>query len=91
MSTKKQEQSELNGPDLEQTQKVAVFPKDLNKLYLSLLEDTPLLEEEDEGLYRQIFDAVVADLKPQSFLEWIDAKDYADKIFEERQLQESGH
>jgi hypothetical protein len=32
MSTKKQEQSELNGPDLEQTQKVAVFPKDLNKL-----------------------------------------------------------
>ena len=89
MSTKKQEQSELNGPDLEQTQKVVVFPKDLNKLYLSLLEDTPLLEEEDEGLYRQIFDAVVADLKPQSFLEWIDAKDYADKIFEERRYKKA--
>jgi len=89
MSTKKQEQSELNGPDLEQTQKVAVFPKDLNKLYLSLLEDTPLLKEEDKRLYRQIFDAVVADLKPQSFLEWIDAKDYADKIFEERRYKKA--
>jgi len=48
-----------------------------------------LLKEEDKRLYRQIFDAVVADLKPQSFLEWIDAKDYADKIFEERRYKKA--
>jgi hypothetical protein len=52
-----------------------------------LLEQAPILEDEDQELYNQIHNAVFDDVRPQTFLEKLTAKDFADKVFEEVRLK----
>jgi hypothetical protein len=51
--------------------------------YHTLLEQAPILEDEDQELYDQIHSAVFDDVRPQTFLEKLAVKDFADKVFEE--------
>ena len=55
--------------------------------YRTLLEQAPFLEDEDQELYNQIHNAVFDDVRPQTFLEKLAAKDFADKVFEEVRLK----
>jgi hypothetical protein len=55
--------------------------------YRTLLEETPILEDEDKELYNQIHNAVFDDVRPQTFLEKLAVKDFADKVFEELRLK----
>jgi hypothetical protein len=55
--------------------------------YRTLLEQAPILEDEDQELYKQIHNAVFDDVRPQTFLEKLAAKDFADKVFEELRLK----
>jgi hypothetical protein len=55
--------------------------------YRTLLEQAPILEDEDQELYKQIHDAVFEDVRPQTFLEKLAVKDFADKVFEELRLK----
>jgi hypothetical protein len=43
----------------------------------------PLLEGEDPKRYLRLRAAIVRDLKPKTALEWINAKDHIDKVWEE--------
>jgi len=71
-------------PALERKQNGSVAKASASdKCYIKLLEKTLLLDDEDEKLYAQLHDAVFDDVKPQSFLEKIAAKDLVDKIFGE--------
>jgi hypothetical protein len=58
-----------------------------NSCYRALLEQAPILEDEDQELYKQIHNAVFDDVRPQTFLEKLAAKDFADKVFEELRLK----
>jgi hypothetical protein len=55
--------------------------------YRTLLEQAPILKNEDQELYKQIHDAIFEDVRPQTFLEKLAAKDFADKVFEEVRLK----
>jgi hypothetical protein len=55
--------------------------------YRALLEQAPILEDEDQELYNQIHNAVFDDVRPQTFLEQLAVKDFADKVFEELRLK----
>ncbi len=46
-------------------------------------DEPPLLENESEFFYNELWDAVVADVKPATFLEFVAVKDYVDKLHEE--------
>jgi hypothetical protein len=54
-----------------------------------LIDDAPLLESEDEALYKLIYRTVVDECKPQSFLDLIEVKDYVDKLWEEQRYKKS--
>jgi hypothetical protein len=82
MEDQSQVEIEYLAPALERKQNGAKA-SDSDKCYLKLLEKTLLLDDEDEKLYAQLHDAVFDDVKPQSFLEKIAAKDLVDKIFGE--------
>ena len=76
---------EDQAPTLEHRQDVSVAKASAShKCYLKLLEQTRILDDEDEKLYDQLHRAVYDDVKPQSFLEKIAVKDLVDKLFEER-------
>jgi hypothetical protein len=47
--------------------------------FISFLETTSLLEDEDGDAYQQVFDAIVAETDARSFLRLVAAKDYTDK------------
>ena len=55
--------------------------------YRTLLEQAPILEDEDQELYDQIHNAFFEDVRPQTFLEKLAVKDFADKVFEELRLK----
>jgi hypothetical protein len=82
MEDQPQVEIEYLAPALERKQNGAKASAS-DKCYLKLLEKTLLLDDEDEKLYAQLHDAVFDDVKPQSFLEKIAAKDLVDKIFGE--------
>jgi hypothetical protein len=66
----------------------AASPADVDSsCYRALLEQAPILEDEDQELYKQIHNAVFEDVRPQTFLEQLAAKDFADKVFEELRLK----
>ena len=54
---------------------------------ISFLEETSLLDEEDEDSYQDVFKTVLNETGAQSFLSRVAAKDYADKLFEERRCK----
>ena len=55
--------------------------------FISFLEMTSLLEDEDGDAYQEVFDTIVAEADARSFLRLVDAKDYTDKLFEERRCK----
>jgi hypothetical protein len=55
--------------------------------YRTLLEQAPVLENEDQELYNQIHNAIFDEVRPQTFLEKLAVKDFADKVFEEVRLK----
>ena len=55
--------------------------------YRTLLEQAPILQDEDQEFYKQIHQAIFEDVRPQTFLEELAAKDFADKVFEERRFK----
>jgi hypothetical protein len=74
---------EDQAPALEHKQNASAAKANAHKCYLKLLERTRILDGEDEKLYAQLHDAILDDVKPQSFLEKIAVKDLVDKLFEE--------
>ena len=66
----------------------AASPADVDSsCYRALLEQAPILEDEDQELYKQLHNAILEDVRPQTFLEKLAVKDYADKVFEELRLK----
>jgi hypothetical protein len=66
----------------------AASPADVDSsCYRTLLEQAPILKDEDQELYNQIHNAVFDDVRPQTFLEKLAVKDFADKVFEELRLK----
>jgi hypothetical protein len=77
----------LSALEQEQNTSTASKANNASACYRKLLEETPILGDEDEKLYNQIHQAVFDDVKPQTFLEKIAVKDFADKLFEELRLK----
>ena len=66
----------------------AASPADVgSSAYRTLLEQAPILKGEDQKLYKQLHNAILEDVGPQTFLEKLAVKDYADKVFEERRFK----
>ena len=66
----------------------AASPADVgSSAYRTLLEQAPILKGEDQKLYKQLHNAILEDVGPQTFLEKLAVKDYADKVFEELRLK----
>ena len=61
--------------------------KSVATLVDAFLDDPPLLDDEDDDLFRQIYDAVAAETGAKSFLELIAARDIAEKLFEEHRYK----
>jgi hypothetical protein len=61
--------------------------KSVATLVDAFLDDPPLLDNEDDDLFRQIYDAVVAETGAKSFLELIAARDITEKLFEEQRYK----
>jgi hypothetical protein len=52
-----------------------------------LVDDPPLLDGEDPELYSRLATAVIEEEKPQDMLDYIDAIDQVNKVWEERRLR----
>jgi hypothetical protein len=52
-----------------------------------LIDDPPLLDGEDPKLYSSLLAAVIDAEKPQSIMDFIDAMDQVNKVWEERRLK----
>jgi len=66
----------------------AASPADVgSSAYRTLLEQAPILKGENQKFYTQLHDAIFEDVRPQTFLEKLAVKDYADKVFEELRLE----
>jgi len=62
----------------------AASPADVgSSAYRTLLEQAPILKGENQKFYKQLHDAIFEDVRPQTFLEKLAVKDFADKVFEE--------
>jgi hypothetical protein len=61
------------------------FPEALT----GLIAEPPLLEGEDPAQFWSLFDAMVADQKPQTITDWISAMDMVIKCWEELRLKRS--
>ena len=55
-------------------------------LYANLLKSTQFLSDDDKSLYQRTFEAVASETNIDSFLDWMDVKDYADKLLQERRF-----
>jgi len=85
MNTK--DQSEAKRSEAERSLQTPIASNQPRKLYEKLLDNTPVLQNEDERRYRLIFEALVAEAKPESMLDWLDVKEYMDKWWEEQRYK----
>jgi hypothetical protein len=76
------EMDDADKPEFTETKK---FPEALE----GLIAEPPLLEGEDPAQFWSLFDAMVADQKPQSITDWISAMDMVIKCWEELRLKRS--
>jgi hypothetical protein len=67
--------------------KGSVVLGDRNPIYERILNSKRFLKTEDAKLYEQDLQALVDDIKPQSFLDWKNVEDYADKLQDERRYK----
>ena len=67
--------------------KGSVVPGDRNPIHERILNSKRFLKTEDAKLYEQDLQALVDDIKPQSFLDWKNVEDYADKLQDERRYK----
>src|ERR1700688_2211735 len=65
----------------------SVIPRDANPIYQRILKSKRFLKTEDDKLYEEDLQALVDDIKPQSFLDWKNVEDYADKLQDERRYK----
>jgi hypothetical protein len=73
------DQSEAKRSEAERSLQTPIASNQPRKLYEKLLDNTPLLQNEDERRYRLIFEALVAGAQPESMLDWLDVREYMDK------------
>jgi len=76
-----------NRPEAAPSSKGSVTPRDTNPIYERILNSKRFLKTEDAKLYEQDLQALVDDIKPQSFLDWKNVEDYADKLQDERRYK----
>jgi hypothetical protein len=81
------DQSEAKRSEAERSLQTPIPSNQPSKLYEKLLDNTPLLQNEDERRYRLIFEALVAEAKPETMLDWLDVKEYMDKWWEEQRYK----
>jgi hypothetical protein len=81
------DQSEAKRSEAEPSLQTPIASNQPRKLYEKLLDNTPLLQNEDERRYRLIFEALVAEAKPESMLDWLEAKEFMDKLWEEQRYK----
>ncbi len=70
----------------------AVYPlaeKDPLNAFQMVFAGTPLLKSEDRERYELFVRAVIAERNPQSFLEFVEVKDYVDTYWEEQRWSAS--
>jgi hypothetical protein len=58
-----------------------------NPISARILKSKRFLKTEDAKLYEEDLQALVDDIKPQSFLDWKNVEDYADKLQDERRYK----
>jgi hypothetical protein len=75
--------SENNSPS-ENLLAVNPITTDPSEAFQMLIEDAVILESEDRERYEQIASTLLAEVRPQSFLEVVEVKDYVDKFWEEK-------
>lgn len=61
--------------------------KSVASLVDALVEDHPLLDQEDTDLFQQIFGGVATETDATSLIDRIAAKDFAEKVFEEKRYK----
>jgi hypothetical protein len=69
--------------------KGSVVLGDRNPIHARILNSKRFLKTEDAKLYEQDLQALVDDIEPQSFLDWKNVEDYADKLQDERRYKDA--
>jgi hypothetical protein len=78
-----------NRPDAAPSSKGSITPRNANPIYARILKSKRFLKTEDAKLYEEDLQALVDDIKPQSFLDWKNVEDYADKLQDERRYKDA--
>jgi hypothetical protein len=81
--------TETNGAGVPPSSKRPVASFQTNPNFQRILKSKRFLNTDDKDLYRQNLQALVEDAKPQSFLEWQNVEDYADKLQDERRYKDA--
>jgi hypothetical protein len=81
------DQSETRRSKAEGSLQTPIASSQPRNLYEKLLDDTPLLKNEDKRRYRLMFETLVTEAKPESMLDWLDVKEYMDKWWEEQRYK----
>jgi hypothetical protein len=76
-----------NRPEAAPASKDSITPRNTNPIYARILKSKRFLKTEDAKLYEEDLQALVDDIKPQSFLDWKNVEDYADKLQDERRYK----
>ena len=78
-----------NRPEAAPASKDSITPRNTNPIYARILKSKRFLKTEDAKLYEEDLQALVDDIKPQSFLDWKNVEDYADKLQDERRYKDA--
>jgi hypothetical protein len=57
--------------------------------FIKFVESLSLLDEEDEKLYQETFEAIMGEVQSKSVLDTLAVKDFVDKLFEERRYKDA--
>jgi len=85
MKTKKDQNAKQDNGKDERNDPIA--SKASTPTFISFLEEISLLEEEDSDSYQEVFGSIVSETNTNSFLGFVAAKDFADKLFDERRYR----
>jgi hypothetical protein len=89
MENEANNRSKANRPDAAPSSKGSITPRNTNPIYARILKSKRFLKTEDAKLYEEDLQALVDDIKPQSFLDWKNVEDYADKLQDERRYKDA--
>jgi hypothetical protein len=65
------------------------MPGDTEAILKRIFQSKRFLRDEDAGLYAYDLQALADDMEPQSFIDWKNVEDYADKLQDERRYKDA--